>query len=50
MLRLIYREHAEGNVKIREIIERENDMDRQERDFGKIVVVETEKGWRAKAA
>jgi hypothetical protein len=37
-------------VKIREIIERENDMDRKDHDAGKIVVVETEKGWRAKAA
>jgi putative transcriptional regulator len=46
MLRLLYREHAEGNVKIREIIERENDVDRKE----KIVLVETDKGWRAKAA
>ena len=50
MLRLIYREHAEGNVKIREIIERENDMDRKDHDAGKIVMVETDKGWRAKAA
>ena len=50
MLRLIYREHAEGNVKIREIIERENDMDKKDHDPGKIVLVETDKGWRAKAA
>ncbi|HEX9782635.1 MAG TPA: helix-turn-helix domain-containing protein [Opitutaceae bacterium] len=50
MLRLIYREHAEGNVKIREIIEREHDMDKKDHDPGKIVLVETDKGWRAKAA
>jgi hypothetical protein len=43
MLRLIYREHAEGNVKIQEIIERENDMDGKEQDSKKIVLVETEK-------
>jgi len=50
MLRLIYREHAEGNVKIREIIEREHDMDKKDHGPGKIVLVETDKGWRAKAA
>lgn len=50
MLRLIYREHAEGNVKIREIIDRENDMDRKDHEAKKIVLVDTDKGWRAKAA
>jgi putative transcriptional regulator len=50
MMRLIYREHAEGNVKIREIIERENDMDRKDHDPTRIVLVDTDKGWRAKAA
>lgn len=50
MMRLIYREHAEGNVKIREIIEREHDMDSKDHDAGKIVMVDTDKGWRAKAA
>lgn len=50
MLRLIYREHAEANVKIREIMEGENDMDRKQHDPAKIVLVETDKGWRAKAA
>lgn len=50
MLRLIYREHAEGNVKIREIIERENDMDRKSHEARKLVFVDTARGWTAKAA
>lgn len=50
MLRLIYQEHAEGNVKIREMIERENDTDRKERDTKKLVFVDTAEGWMKKAA
>ncbi|MGE0558064.1 MAG: helix-turn-helix domain-containing protein [Burkholderiales bacterium] len=50
MLRLIYREHAEGNVKIREIIDRENDMDRKNRDAAKMIFVDTDRGWVPKAA
>ena len=50
MLRLICREHAEGNVKIREIIDRENDMDRKTQESTKLVFVDTPRGWEAKAA
>lgn len=50
MLRLIYREHAEGNVKIREMIERENDTDRKDHDPKKLVFVDTAQGWMKKAA
>ncbi|MDP1716907.1 MAG: transcriptional regulator, partial [Burkholderiales bacterium] len=41
MLRLIYQEHVEGNVKIREMIERENDTYRKERYTKKLVIVDT---------
>ena len=50
MLRLIYREHTEGNVKIREMIDRVNDTDRRDHETRKLVFVDTEKGWKAKAA
>lgn len=50
MLRLIYREHAEGNVKIREIIDRENDMDRKGREVAKMIFVDTAQGWVSKTA
>ena len=50
MLRLIYREHAEGNVKIREMIDRVNDTDRRSYEARKLVFVDTDKGWKAKAA
>jgi len=50
MLRLIYREHAEGNVKIREMIERENDMDRRDHATKKLIFVDTAQGWVKKAA
>ena len=50
MLRLIYREHAEGNVKIREMIDRVNDTDRRDHETRKLVFVDTDKGWVAKAA
>lgn len=50
MLRLIYQEHAEGNVKIREMIERENDTDRKDHDPKKLVFVDTAQGWMKKAA
>lgn len=50
MLQLIYREHAEGNVKIREMIDRVNDTDRRDHEAKKLVFVDTDKGWVAKAA
>lgn len=50
MLRLIYREHVEGNVKIREMIERENDTDRKDHDTKKLIFVDTAQGWMKKAA
>lgn len=50
MLRLIYREHAEGNVKIREMIDRVADTDRRDHETRKLVFVDTDKGWKAKAA
>ena len=50
MLRLIYREDAEGNVKIREIIDRENDADRKDREVTKMIFVDTAQGWVSKAA
>lgn len=50
MLRLIYREHTEGNVKIREMIDRVNDTDRRSHEARKLVFVDTDKGWKAKAA
>lgn len=50
MLRLIYSEHAEGNVKIRELIDRENDLDRKNHDAARMIFIETERGWISKAA
>lgn len=50
MLRLIWREHAEGKVKIREVLDGKNDAGRRNRGAKKIVLVETKKGWIAKAA
>ncbi|MDP1536141.1 MAG: transcriptional regulator [Burkholderiales bacterium] len=50
MLRLIYREHAEGNVKIRELIDRENDLDRINNETDKMIFVDTARGWMPKAA
>lgn len=50
MLRLICREHAEGNVKIREIIDRENNADRKTQESKKLVFIDTARGWEAKAA
>lgn len=47
MLRLIYWEHAEGNVKVREVFDRENDVGRRNRGARRIVLVETKKGWMA---
>ena len=47
-LRAIYREHAEGNAKIREIVDRLNDLDQQA--AGRQEFEETDQGWRAKAA
>jgi len=50
MLRLIYREHVEDNVKIRELIDRVNDLDRKSHDVAKMIYVDTARGWVSKAA
>ncbi len=47
-LRALYREHAEGNAHIRELVERLNELDRERP--AKLYFEETEAGWRAKAA
>ena len=47
-LRALYRERAEGNAKIREIVDRLNEMD-QKADK-KMILEETGQGWQAKAA
>lgn len=47
-LRALYREHAEGNAKIREIVDRLNDMD--QREFEKSLFQETDRGWVPAAA
>ena len=49
-LRAFYREVAEGNAGIRELVERLNDLDRNDNEKVKIVLQETKKGWHAKAA
>lgn len=50
MLRAFYREVAEGNAGIQELIERLNDIDRKDGEKAKVVLQETAKGWQAKAA
>jgi len=50
LLRLVWQEHAEGKAKIREVLDGRNDVSRRSRGAGKIVLVETRKGWTAKAA
>ena len=47
-LRALYREHAEGNARIREIVDRLNEMDQKAQK--KMILEETEQGWRDKAA
>ncbi len=47
-LRALYREHAEGNARIREIVDRLNEMD--QKAHKKIILEETEQGWQARAA
>lgn len=47
-LRALYREHAQGNAKIIEMVDRLNDMDRSE--LQKMRFEETSKGWQSKAA
>ena len=49
-LRAIYREVAEGNAGLQELVERLNDLDRKHHDKSKVVLHETDKGWQAKAA
>jgi len=49
-LRAFYREIAEGNAGIRELVERLNDIDRKNNEKVKVVLQETDKGWQAKAA
>jgi DNA-binding transcriptional regulator YiaG len=50
VLRLIYLEHVDGNVKIRATIDRENDMALETEETTKLVFVDTHRGWKAKAA
>ncbi|MGH7091347.1 MAG: helix-turn-helix domain-containing protein, partial [Stellaceae bacterium] len=47
-LRALYREHAQGNANIIELVNRLNDMDQAE--FRKMRFEETGKGWQPKAA
>ncbi len=47
-LRALYREHAEGNARIREIVDRLNEMD--QKTSKKMILEETEQGWQARAA
>ncbi len=49
-LRAFYREIAEGNAGIRELVERLNDIDRKNSEKAKLVLQETKKGWQAKVA
>ena len=47
LLRAIYSESLNGNVQIKEMIERLNELDRVERDERRFEFKETEEGWRA---
>ena len=47
-LRALYREHVEGNARIREIVDRLNEMDQKVQK--KMILEETERGWQARAA
>ncbi len=47
-LRALYREHAEGNAHIHEIVDRLNDLDQQ--DYERQLFEETASGWMAAAA
>ena len=47
-LRALYREHAEGNAHIREIVDRLNELDQQE--YQRQLFEETDHGWVAQAA
>ncbi len=47
LVRVIYLESLDGNVKMREMIDRLIDLDKK--DFGKIVFEETGSGWREAA-
>ena len=47
LLRAIYTENLNGNVHIKDMIERLNELDRIERDERRFEFMETEEGWRA---
>ncbi|MGD2056083.1 MAG: transcriptional regulator [Gammaproteobacteria bacterium] len=47
LLRAIYSENLNGNVQIKSMIERLNELDRIERDERRFEFIETEDGWRA---
>jgi DNA-binding transcriptional regulator YiaG len=47
LLRAIYSESLNGNVQIKDMIERLNELDRIERDERHFEFKETEEGWRA---
>ncbi len=48
VLRLIYREHVEGNKKVRDMIERISQLNREARK-ARIEIEETDSGWRTAA-
>lgn len=47
LLRAIYSESLNGNVQIKDMIERLNELDRIERNERRFEFMETEEGWRA---
>ena len=47
LLRAIYSESHDGNVHIKDMIERLNELDRIERDERRFEFAETDEGWRA---
>lgn len=47
LLRAIYSESYDGNVHIKDMIERLNELDRIERDERRFEFAETDEGWRA---
>ena len=49
-IRAFYREVTEGNASFKDIVERLNNLDRQDHEKSKIILRETDKGWEAKAA
>lgn len=50
IIRQLYLESVAENTKIKELIERLNDLDRQEHENERQIFQETDKGWAAQAA